>query len=496
MDKAYIELENTYKRVKQLSNIQKILNWDTAVMLPKGSIESRAEQIATLNSMSYELLSTPKTLDLIHTVDITLLNDWEKANFKQMKKLHHETIAVDQKLKEEYTIACVKSEMAWRSAKLASDYKIFLPHLKEVLNLTKKIASSKASFFDCSPYDALLQTYEPNLTTQTIDSIFNNLSNFLPDFTDKVIQRQSKDFASLKSQSIPLILDLQKTIGLECMKLLGFCFNRGRLDTSDHPFCGGISQDVRITTKYNETDFLSGLMAIIHETGHALYEQNLPNQWVNQPIGSILGMATHESQSLIYEYQLSRSKGFITFLSKLLIDKFALDKNIFSSNKLHSLVNKVQPSFIRIESDEVTYPAHIILRYNLEKALINNELEPEDLPHAWNEYMHKILGIKPSLDSEGCLQDIHWSLGLFGYFPCYLIGAIMASQLYNQINNTFPNHVELIENGNFKHMNTWLNKNIHQHGSFYEMQNLLIKSTNQTLNIEIYKNYLKNKFLE
>lgn len=495
MDKSYIELENIYKRVKQLSNIQKILNWDTAVVLPKESIESRAEQIATLNSISYELLGSPKILDLIHNVNIALLNDWEKANFKQMKKLYQETISVDKQLKEKCAIACIKSEMVWRSAKLANDYKIFLPHLKEVLSLTKKIAYSKASFFKCSSYDALLQTYEPNLTTKTIDLIFNDLSNFLPEFINKVTQYQNKTHSIFENKPFYLPLEQQKSIGLECMKLLGFNFNKGRLDTSDHPFCGGFSQDVRITTKYNENDFLSGLMAIIHETGHALYEQNLPLRWIHQPLGSILGMATHESQSLIYEYQLSKSSGFIKFLSKLLIDKFALDKNIFSYNNLYNLTNKVQPSFIRIEADEATYPTHIILRYNLEKALINGELEPDDLPYAWNEYMYKILGIRPSSDSEGCLQDIHWSLGLFGYFPCYLIGAIMASQLYNQINNVFPNHNELIENGNFKHLNTWLNNNIHQYGSFYEMQNLLVKSTNQTLNVEVYKNYLNDKFL-
>lgn len=494
MDKSYIELQKIFKQIKNINDILAILSWDSAVVMPRGSIESRATQIATLKTLIYDIISNSKTLDFINNVNIDKLGEWDKANFSLMKKIHKQTIAIDRNLTEAHAIACTNSEMMWRAAKEQNNFKLFAPSLKEVLSLTKQIAISKASAFKCSAYDALLDIYDPGLTTTDIDPIFNNLKAFLPDFITQVTNKQLTEH-KIKASKISLPINLQQRIGIECMKVLGFDFDKGRLDTSEHPFSGGYSEDTRITTKYKENDFLYGLMGILHETGHALYQQNLPREWTNQPVGSILGMATHESQSLIFEKQICKSKEFLYFLSNFLQEKFGFDDDIFKHENLYVSLNSVTPSFIRIEADEVTYPGHVILRYELEKAMISGELEIDDLPTAWNEKIYKTFGIQPQSDQQGCLQDIHWALGIFGYFPSYLIGAIMAAQLFDSLNKNIPNTPKLIAEGKFNHLNTWLHKNIHQCGSRYSTQDLLLKVTGEKLNESYYKKYLTKKFL-
>lgn len=495
MDASYSQLKEVFKQIHYINSTLAILNWDSAVIMPKGSIESRANQISNLKLIAHDLLASTKVLDLINNVDEHKLDNWNKANFLLMKKNHKQTISIDKQLTEAHSIACTKSEMIWRIAKKENNFKLFSPAFKETLSLTKQVAFSKASSFNCSIYDAMIDTYDPGLTTKDIDPIFYDLKEFLPGFITQTTKKQLTQYKGQSAHKISLPISLQKEIGLECMRILGFNFNKGRLDTSIHPFSGGHSEDTRITTTYKENDFMHGLMGILHETGHALYQQNLPLQWIEQPVGSFLGMATHESQALIFEMQFSRSMEFSLFLSNLFKHKFNLHDERFNANNLYQSLNTVKPSLIRIEADEVTYPAHVILRYELEKVLISGELAIDDLPSAWNEKMYQTFGIKPSSDSEGCLQDIHWPSGIFGYFPSYLIGAIIAAQLHNSLEKEIPNKSELVTKGNFNPLNAWLNKNVHQHASLYPTQELLVEATGEKLNISYYKKYLTRKYL-
>lgn len=495
MDKSYLKLKETFNLIQAINNSLSILYWDSSVIMPKDSLESRANQISTLKLLVLEILSSEKISDLINNVNAESLDNWNKANFNLMKKIYKQTIVVDKKLTESHAIACTKSEMIWRTAKEDNNFKLFAPYFKEVLFLTKEVALAKASVSNCSIYDALLDTYDPRLTIKDIDPIFDDLKDFLPKFIKKIAEKESRKNNHSQCSEISLPISIQKEIGLECMKLFGFNFNKGRLDISEHPFTGGYAEDTRITSKYKENDFLFGLMAIIHETGHALYQQNLPSQWINQPVGLALGMSIHESQSLIFEKQICKSREFLYFLSGLLNNKFSIPSSKVSEDILYKSLNTVKPSLIRIEADEVTYPIHVILRYELEKSMILGDLQIDDLPVAWNEKMDKYLGIKPSTDREGCLQDIHWPSGIFGYFPSYLMGAIMASQLYDCLNKDIPNNNQLIALGEFSHIKTWLNKSIHQYGSLYSTQELLEKATGKKICVNDYKNYLNKKFL-
>lgn len=494
MHNPYQQLTEIFKKISHLNNILSILRWDSSVIMQKGSIDTRSEQMAYLASAIYETLSNGKVAELIDKVSIEELSDLDKVNYKLMKKTYKYNTAISAKHTEAIAIAKSKSEMIWREAKIENNYKLFAPYLKETLNLIKQAAEIRSSMFNLSIYDSLLDSHEPEFLSNEIDIIFDDLRKFLPEFIGKVVEFQKSKYSNYNQNNVfTLPIALQKEIGIEFMKLMGFDFSKGRLDSSEHPFCGGFSQDVRITSRYQENNFLSGLMAIIHETGHAIYEQNLPANYLYQPVGQIVGMATHESQSLIWEYQVGRSKEFFEFLGNILKKKFNLTGKQFESKNMYYAMNKVQPSFIRVDADEVTYPVHVILRYNLEKALINNELDVYDLPIAWNEAMGKMLGIKPTSDKEGCLQDIHWSLGAFGYFPFYAIGAMTASQLYNSYSQKSNNNIAL---GNFEDLRMWLNHNVHQHGSRSNLQELLKNSTGHSLSADHYKNYLNNKFLE
>ena len=279
------------------------------------------------------------------------------------------------------------------------------------------------------------------------------------------------------------------------MAAIGFDFDRGRLDVSHHPFCGGGSEDIRITTRYDIDDFSSSLMGIMHETGHAMYEMGLPKAWRYQPVGAPLGMAIHESQSLLIEMQVCRSRSFLNYAGPLMQEFFGVNNNELGIENLYRLYTHVEPGFIRVDADEVTYPAHIILRYRLERALISGDLSLPDLPTAWNDGMQKLLDIEPPNNRLGCLQDIHWPSGDFGYFPTYTLGAMIAAQLYYAAKLDIPSIESEIEEGKFSTLMTWLSKNIHSHGSRFSADQLLNTVTGSSLDPAIFQSHLKNRYL-
>ena len=393
---------------------------------------------------------------------------------------------------EAKSLAGSRCEHAWRQQRPANDWQGFSANLKEVVKLSREEAQLRAEALGVSRYDALLDVFEPGMTSTQLDQTFGDLKSWLPDLLQKALAQQQTVIEPLVG---PFAIESQKQLGLSVMKTLGFDFNHGRLDVSAHPFCGGVPEDVRITTRYNENDFLSAMMGVIHETGHARYEQNLPKQWRGQPVALARSTAIHESQSLFMEMQLGRSKAFLQHLHPQVValmgDQPALE--------LHNFIRqtqRVKPGFIRVDADELSYPAHVILRYEIERALIESEIEVEDIPALWDEKMQQSLGINTRGNyRDGCMQDIHWTDGAFGYFPTYTLGAMYAAQLFQAVKRAIPQVDELIAQGELQPVFEWLQQNIWQHGSRFPTQQLLLNATGEALNPHYFRQHLEQRYL-
>jgi carboxypeptidase Taq len=415
----------------------------------------------------------------------------DKANFKEMKREHLLLSALPSSLIESLSKTSAECEGIWQNAREKSDFSIVKKSLKELMKLTREEASILADKLDCSPYEALVQKYEPLAKIKNIAEVFQDLKNFLVPSLDRIIEKQKTDsFLPITEIISP---NIQYEIAKSLMKTVGFDFTRGRLDKSLHPFCGGATDDVRITTRYNKNDPFSSLEGVMHETGHAMYELGLPKEWQHQPVGRSRGMAMHESQSLLIEMQITRSFAFKKFLSKLL-HSFGFESNEFSVDNLYTIGTRVNKSFIRVEADEVTYPLHIMLRFNIEQMLLDNSLQVEDIPSAWNEEYKKLFGISVDKDSNGCLQDIHWFAGLIGYFPTYSLGALTAAQFANTITTEIPNLDTDIEEGEFCNLIDWLRRNIHEKASFFSTNEILQQVTKSPLNAKYFKEYIANRY--
>ncbi|MNC20037.1 putative metalloprotease YpwA [compost metagenome] len=323
--------------------------------------------------------------------------------------------------------------------------------------------------------------------------LFGDLRTWLPDLLQKVVDKQEKE--TVVTPTGPFATQDQRELGLETMKLLGFDFNGGRLDVSAHPFCGGVPQDVRITTRYDESDLVSALFGVIHETGHARYEQNLPREWLGQPVALARSTAIHESQSLFFEMQLGRSKEFLKLLLPMVTARFGKQPAFEAANFI-AVNQRVERGFIRVDADEVSYPAHVVLRYEIERALIDGDIEVEDIPALWDEKMQHWLGLSTKDNfRNGCMQDIHWTDGAFGYFPSYTLGAMYAAQLFNSAKLALPQLESDIAEGNFTALFDWLRQNIWQHGSRFTTSELITNATGEDLNPLYFRKHLEARYL-
>jgi carboxypeptidase Taq len=473
-----------------------VLHWDLSAMMPEGGHGARGEQLAALGVVSHQLLTEPRTGELLEAAagESAGLDPWQRANLTEMRRLHVHATALSDDLVEAMTKAATSCEAVWRQARPNGDFAAVKPHLETVFRLVREIADAKADKLGLSPYEALMDEHEPGNRTVDVDAIFADYAAFLPDFLGAVLDRQAAQPAPIEPKG-PFPAALQKALGERVMKIIGFDFNHGRLDTSLHPICGGVPDDMRITTRYAEDQVASALMGIIHETGHAMYERGLPVKWRLQPVGQSRGMALHESQSLLVEMQAARSVAFCTVLSPLLNETFPGNEAAFTPENLARLYSRVERGFIRVDADEVTYPAHVILRYRLEQALISGDLKVADIPGAWNEGMKSLLGIEPPSDREGCLQDIHWFEGAVGYFPCYGLGAMTAAQLYAAACAANPDIPAAISRGDFTPLMAWLRPNVHERGSSMTTAEIVTAATGRPLDVEVFKAHLKRRYL-
>ena len=492
---AYQLLQDRFKRIGALSGAQSMLYWDMATMMPPGGAEARAEQLAVLQVLQHEFLVAPEVEEQLALAEAEAeLRPWERANLREMRRLHAEAAAVPGRLVEALAKACRRCEMQWRQARQQSDFAAVAPALAEVIALVREAAAARGEAQGLSPYDALLNQYQPGLRAARVEALFAPLRAALPELIEAALGQQAAEPTPQRPQ-VPFPLDRQESLARRVMQQLGFPFDQGRLDTSMHPFSGGTPDDLRITTRWDQADYSSALMGVIHETGHALYEAGLPAAWRLQPVGLARGMAVHESQSLLLEMQVCRSPAFLSFLAPLLAETFGSDP-AWDAGNLFRLATRVERGHIRVDADEVTYPAHVLLRYGLEPALLSGDLPVAELPAAWAEATRELLGVEPPDDRHGCLQDIHWYDGAFGYFPTYTLGAMAAAQLYRAALAAQPEIAEDIARGDLSRLLGWLRAEVHGQGSLLEWEALIEQASGRPLDSAIYLQHLRARYLE
>lgn len=494
---AYRRLEQRFARLSALSDIAGILDWDMQTMMPRGAAEGRTEQMATLHVLSHELLTAAEVPVLLAEAEAVSggLDRWQAANLREMRRSYELAAAVPADLVEACSRAESRCEMIWRSARANDDFESLRPALQEVLTCKRRVGEARGAVLDCTPYDALMEEYEPGLRAETVETLFEDLGAFLRAVLPEILEKQAARGGGVRPRG-PFPQRLQREIGEHLIRTVGFDFDCGRLDVSLHPFCGGATGDVRITTRYDEENFASALMGMLHETGHALYEQGLPHDWRAQPVGQARGLAMHESQSLLVEMQASRSHAFLRFAAPLLRSTFGSEDPAWDPDNLHRFYNEVRPGLIRVDADEVTYPAHIILRFRLERALIAGDLTLAELPGAWRDGMAELLGVVVPDDRSGCLQDIHWPGGAWGYFPTYSLGALIAAQLFQAACRDRPEIPESLSAGNFVPLIGWLRTAVHAKGSLLSTADLLREATGEPLNVAHFKAHVRKRYLD
>jgi carboxypeptidase Taq len=492
---AYQSLEARFKRIAAINNAEGILHWDSETMMPAGAATPRAEVLAELSVMTHELITDAALPDLIAEAgEDASLSPWQRANLREIARYHLHASAIPADLVEKTVMARSDSVMSWREARPANDFKRLAPKLEALFALKREEAGIKAELMGITPYEALLDQYDPGRREAQVDSLFDDLANYLPDTVQQILARQAESPAALQPEG-PFPIAQQEALSQAVMEVLDFPFERGRLDTAAHPFSGGAEGDIRITTRYAEDDFTKSLMAVIHEVGHALYEDGRPPEWRGQPVGRARGMTLHESQSLLLEMQAARSDEFIRFLTPKAREILGGAGPAWDDENILRLYRRVEPSLIRVYADEVTYPLHIILRYRLEKAIVNDEIAVADLPAAWNELMQEYLGVVPDTDRDGLMQDVHWPEGLLGYFPTYSLGALTAAQIFTAAKQAQPEILPRLGQGNFKPLFAWLNSNIRSQGCLYTPDELIERATGAPLASDAFKASIAARYL-
>jgi carboxypeptidase Taq len=447
---AYEQLEAHYQKINDLRHIAAITGWDESAMMPAGGGAARSRAMATLNVLVHDLTLAPQISDWLLACENLALSPMQTANVTAIQREHRQAACLTSDFVRAQTEAVMAAEQQWRISRAENDWATLKPHLERVVGLTREEAAMRADAGGLGLYDAMLELYEPGVTSSQLDTLFEPLKSNLPGLPDEIIAHQSKTPCTPLGDHFEI--SAQRELGLSVMKTLGFDFNHGRLDTSHHPFCGGVPEDVRLTTRYNETDFLQSLFGVIHETGHAMYEQGRPKDWLTQPVSQALSMGTHESQSLLMEMQAGRSTDFLTFIAPQMRAAFgrAESDQAWSVDNLYRHVTTVRRDFIRVDADEVTSPVQVILRYELEKSLIDGSLTVADLPEAWHQKMQDYFGLSTAGNyKNGVMQDVHWPAGLIGYFPTYTLGALMAAQLFAAAKASQPDLMKQLANGDF-----------------------------------------------
>jgi carboxypeptidase Taq len=490
-------LQGHFQRIARLDHTLTFLHWDHMVMMPPGGNNSRSEAIAELTAMRHAQLTSPLIGDLLQEAKIIPCDAEQERNLFEMERTYRRAVCLPVDLVQAKSLAGSICEHGWRSQRAANDWPCFLNNFQEVVRLAKEEAEARRAADPDSfptPYDAMLDLYCTGDDSDFLARIFARIKGELPGLVHEVVEKQrGEEVVDLRGH---FPMQQQELLNRHLMTCLGFDFNRGRLDVSAHPFSTGCRGDQRITTRFRDSDFLDALLATAHETGHASYEENLPLQWDGLPIGQARNLCLHESQSLLFEKQLFLSRPFMIFFSDIL-HQYLPATIQYDGRQLWQAATRVQPSFIRVEADEVTYPLHVLLRYEIEQELINKGLATADIPELWDAKMTEYLGLSTTGNyTDGCLQDMHWSDGTFGYFPSYTVGAINSAQIFAAIRRTCPDWQKSLEGGRVGFIRTWLAQAVWSKGSSLESQDLMIAATGEGTNADFLLQHLRARYLQ
>lgn len=479
--------------IGKLSSALALLQWDQRTYLPEKGHEARAETIGKIAKLLFEAQTADKLGRYLERLEAEEnLSPEDRASVRVVARTYRRYKAIPPKLYERFAVARSRSELAWEKAKATSDFGMFLPHLEEMIDFLRRF--SEYYGYRENPYDALIEEYEPGMTRREVAAVIAPLRESLVPFLKRLLAEGIPPETRLLRGTFPV--NRQRTLSLRALQAIGYDFAAGRLDTTVHPFTSSTGpSDVRVTTRFFKDDLLSGLYSSLHEGGHALYDQGIPPelQWTGLDDGASYGI--HESQSRLWENLVGRSRPFFTFFRPILSETFP-ELARADEESLYRATNRVEPSLIRVEADEVTYNLHIMLRFELEDGLINGRIEASDLPDRWREAMVRYVGVEPTDDAHGVLQDVHWSAGLFGYFPSYMLGNLYAAQLFATIRAEIPDLDRRIGRGDFAALLSWLRERVHRFGRIYEPKDLVKRVTGEDPDPSYFLRYIQAKYSE
>ncbi|MEM4672422.1 MAG: carboxypeptidase M32 [Sulfolobales archaeon] len=486
------EILDLYRTIWALDHASSLMGWDLETNMPEEGVLERGVAVSEISALRQKLVTEERFLKAVERAEaIEDLNDYERGVIRVLKREIRYYTRVPPEIVKELSRITSEASVIWRNAKSEGRFDKFKPYLEKIVDLEIKIADSLS--YDEHPYDALLDIYEEGLRTREFQSIIGSLIPSLKKILEKIISEEyyTKPHP-LETERYDT--DAMRRVNQRILEILGFNPKRMRLDVSAHPFTSGISlRDVRITVRYEGYDFKRALYSLIHEFGHALYDLQIDERYAMTPLAGGASLGVHESQSRFWENIIGRSRGFVEAVYDILAEELKLGGR-YDPEDLYRYFNIVRPSLIRVDADEVTYNFHIALRFELERMMISREIKIGDLPEIWNDYMERYLGIKPKNDSEGVLQDIHWSMGSIGYFPTYSIGTILAAQIRKVMEKDL-NLEEIIRSRNLDPVRRWLRDRIHVYGAMYPPKELIRRSLGEDLNPSVFIEYLERKYL-
>ena len=496
-EKRYERLITMLREIELLDSCSDLLHWDQETYMPEGGADHRAEQLALLAGMVHAKNTSPELGELLGELEgSALVSDPQSpaaVNVRETRRTYERATKVPTKLVEEIARTTSLARSPWVEARTKSDFSIFQPWLEKIVALKQQEA--EALGYDQHPYDALLDDYEPGATSAGLATLFDPLRSVLSDLLKRIVDSPVMAPVEILARRYP-ITD-QETFGRRAAEAIRFNFTNGRLDVTTHPFCSGIGPgDTRITTRYDEHDFGNALFSILHECGHGIYDQGLDPEHFGTPMGSAVSLGVHESQSRLWENYVGRSRAFWQHFLPQAQATFPEALSDVSQEDFYRAINDVRPSFIRTESDEVTYNLHIFLRFELERGLITGDLQASDVPQAWNDTFERDFGLRPPDDARGCLQDIHWSGGGIGYFPTYTLGNLYGAQFFARARAELGNLDGAFSRGEFEPLKTWLNEKIHRQGQRWRGEPLVEVVTGSPPSYESLAEHLETKYGE
>ena len=479
-----------------LGSTASILSWDQETMMPTGGVDHRSRQLGLLARLNHQMETDPmigEELGLCEA-DTAFMNSGsiEASNVREIRRTYDRATKLPQRLVSELAEVSGKSQHEWAAARKESDFARFRPWLERLVKLNREKAACLGVPTGGEPWDALADLYEPGCTAAGVTEVFTPLRERLRKLIAELLAGSRKP--SNRFNETELAVDVQSAFVRTIVESIGFDFQRGRLDTSTHPFCGGSHcDDVRMTTRYTPTCLNDALGSSMHEAGHGIYEQGLTRSAIGTPAGEAVSLGIHESQSRLWENQVGRSRQFWNWCAPKMAGFFGKSVEGFTPEDLYAAANVVEPGFIRVDADEATYNMHVMIRFELERLLISGALDPKDLPGEWNRRYLEYLNVKVPDDRRGCLQDVHWSMGAFGYFPTYTLGTLYSAQFFEAAKRAIPGLEAGFARGEFRPLREWLNKEIHAHGRRYSPSELCVRVTGAPLSSACYLNYLEGK---